>query len=96
MAQVGRFWNSVLATDEENLVLCALMDSFALAGKAGGARLMQQLWADQVVAAVHVFGVELYLCLHVLGWLPCLQTTRTAYVCWKRTTCICRPCSSPL
>ncbi|KAL4858979.1 LINE-1 retrotransposable element ORF2 protein [Chlorella vulgaris] len=57
-AQLGRFWNTVLAADETTLVMRALRDSCALAGEAGAAALPQQPWAGQVAAALHAYGNE--------------------------------------
>jgi hypothetical protein len=57
-AQVGRFWNSVLAAPEGSLVQRALLDSCALAGEGGGARLAQQPWAGQVSAALGAWGAQ--------------------------------------
>lgn len=61
VAQVGRFWNSVLAADDDSLVRRALIDSCALTGEAGGAGLAQQPWAGQVAAAMRAYGIELDL-----------------------------------
>lgn len=60
-AQLGRFWNTVLAADETTLVMRALRDSCALAGEAGAAALPQQPWAGQVAAALHAYGVDVDL-----------------------------------
>ena len=54
--QVGRFWNGVLAADEDSLVRRALADSCALAAEMGGAPLAQQPWAGQVAAALGNMG----------------------------------------
>jgi hypothetical protein len=60
-AQLGRFWNTVLAADETTLVMRALRDSCALAGEAGAAALPQRPWAGQVAAALHAYGVDVDL-----------------------------------
>ena len=60
-AQVGRFWNSVLAAEEGSLVQRALRDSCVLATEAGGAGLARQPWAGQVAATLRAYGTDVDL-----------------------------------
>ena len=61
VAQLGRFWNSVLVADEDSLVRRAMADSCALAAEAGSVPLARRSWAGQVAAGFHSMGMVVSL-----------------------------------
>ena len=58
--QLARFWNNLLASDEDSLLQRALADSIDLAANAAGP-LAQQPWAAQFAAAMRCMNVAVDL-----------------------------------
>ena len=94
VAQMGRFWNAVLAVDWDSLVRRALLDSRAMTAEVGRDGVAQQPWVGQVVAALRAYGVELDLSepapVSVTDLVQAAATSSRQQLATAQGTCICQ------